>query len=103
MNKNIHPLCLLENIGLSFPLADRPILHDIHYQINQGDRVILLGGNGSGKSSLIKMLNRTYRPTVGEVYFQQQKISEISPQKFSQKVVTVTQDLRDSLFYHLTA
>ncbi len=95
-------LCLIRNVGLKFPGADRPILDDINYSINPGDRIILLGSNGSGKSSLLKLLNRTYHPTTGEILLKGKNLDAIPMRRLSQQVVTVTQDLRDSLFYNLT-
>jgi putative tryptophan/tyrosine transport system ATP-binding protein len=102
MSTESPPLCVIDNIGLHFPLADRPILQNINYKIHPGDRIILLGSNGSGKSSLLKLLNRTYQPGSGEILLDGRKISAIPLKEFTQRVVTVTQDLRDSLFFNLT-
>lgn len=102
MQQTTNHICFIDNVSLRFPLADRPILQDINYAINYGDRIILLGGNGSGKSSLLKVLNRTYQPTSGKVYLKQKELRTLSGQFLSQRVVTVTQDLRDSLFFNLT-
>lgn len=95
-------LCAIENVYLEFSSAEKPILNNINYDINPGDRVIILGSNGSGKSSLLKLLNRTYQPTAGKIFLRGQNLQTVSLQKLSQRVVTVTQDLRDSLFYNLT-
>lgn len=95
-------LCYIENVTLQFSSAARPILNKINYSVSQGDRVMLLGSNGSGKSSLLKLLNRTYSPTSGKIYLDQKDLQKIPAQEFSQRVVTVTQDLRDSLFFNLT-
>lgn len=102
IQNSIKNLCVIENAGLRFPTADRPILENINYSIGFGDRVILLGSNGSGKSSLLKLLNRTYQPTAGRILLNQQDLQKIPGRQLSQKVVTVTQDLRDSLFFNLT-
>ncbi len=95
-------MCVIDNIELIFPMADRPILRNINYSIEYGDRIILLGGNGSGKSSLLKLLNRTYQPTTGKIYLENKELRTIPLHVLSQKIVTVTQDLRDSLFFSLT-
>lgn len=101
MKSNTH-LCQIDHIGLNFPGADRPILQGINYTIDRGDRVMLLGSNGSGKSSLLKILNRVYQPTSGLIYLNGIALQKIPGKSFSQQVVTVTQDLRDSLFFNLT-
>lgn len=100
--KTENHLCLIRNVRLKFSGADRPILDDINYSIDPGDRIILLGSNGSGKSSLLKLLNRTYQTTTGEILLKGKNLDAIPMRQLSQQVVTVTQDLRDSLFYNLT-
>jgi len=95
-------LCVIDQVSLRFPVADRPILENINYVIDSGDRIILLGSNGSGKSSLLKLLNRTYRPTSGTILLQGNNLQKVPVEPLSQRVVTVTQDLRDSLFFNLT-
>jgi len=57
----IHPLkyhtntlLYLENVAISY--ESREILSNVSFSVEQGDRVALLGGNGSGKSSIIKLL-----------------------------------------------
>ncbi len=99
---NSELLCHIDHVNLRFPTAERDILTDISYSINKGDRIILLGSNGSGKSSLLKLLNRTYQPSSGKIFLQQKNLQKIPVQRLSQKIVTVTQDLRDSLFFNLT-
>lgn len=102
MKNSANILCSFENLSLRFPSSHQPILHEITYRVNQGDRVMLLGSNGSGKSSLLKLLNRTYQPTSGKILLDGKDLKKFPLKEFSQRVVTVTQDLRDSLFFNLT-
>ena len=58
---------LLECIHLSKELDNKKILNDINFKIPRGKIVGLLGKNGTGKSTLIKLINDLLTPTSGEV------------------------------------
>lgn len=64
------PIIQLENVHLSYPTpAAEPVqaLCGVTLHIDQGEHVCILGSNGSGKSSLIQMLNALVLPTSGDV------------------------------------
>src|SRR6478672_6315423 len=44
-------------------------LKEVNFQINQGDRVGIIGRNGAGKSTLLKILSRIVKPTTGRIEF----------------------------------
>lgn len=92
----------IKNVSLTFPKLENPILSNISYQVNKGDFVIILGSNGSGKSSLMKLIDRRYQPTSGNIYLDDRLIEKISVAEFSKKVITLTQNCHDSLFTSLT-
>ena len=87
-------LLTLNNIGLELAGLARPILKNISYNIYAGDFIILLGHNGSGKSSLLKILDHRYRTTQGHIHY--------SHQHLAKQVVTLTQNHQESLFTSLT-
>lgn len=60
---------MVENVTLTFPMMERNILDDISYQVDEGDFVIVLGGNGSGKSSLLKLIDTRYVMTSGRITY----------------------------------
>ena len=90
----------IENVSLHFSGCDKPILHELNYQIKSGDFVIVLGSNGSGKSSLLKLLHQYYQPSVGNIYFLQKSLH--LHEALSGKVATLTQNCNESLFSSLT-
>lgn len=49
-------------------IPEQPILKTINFQLNNGDRIALLGSNGQGKSTLIKTLTGGIMPLTGEVF-----------------------------------
>ncbi|MSP53552.1 MAG: ATP-binding cassette domain-containing protein [Gammaproteobacteria bacterium] len=89
------------NISFTLP-SGTTLINDVSFEIAAHDFVILLGSNGSGKSTIIKMLNRQYVPTSGKILLDNQDLGSISHQQFSEDVITLTQFVRDSLFFDLT-
>lgn len=92
----------IQHISLKIPGAEKLILSNIHYQVNKGDFIIILGSNGSGKSSLLKCLDRRYTPTAGKIVLQHKSLARYSTKELSKKVITLTQNCHDSLFTSLT-
>ena len=60
------PLARLDKVSLSFGL--KPLLENISLQIRKGERVCLLGRNGEGKSTLLRVIAREIVPDSGEVW-----------------------------------
>jgi ABC transport system ATP-binding/permease protein len=63
------PLIDMKNIGLSF--GGPQLLESVDLVIEPGERICLLGRNGEGKSSLIKIINGNLRPDRGEIAYRQ--------------------------------
>lgn len=95
-------LLTLSDVGLTIPTLDRPILSNINYQVYSGDFVIILGSNGSGKSSLLKLLDKRYTITHGKILFNGKSLKHYPDRIFSREIKTLTQNYQESLFPNLT-
>ena len=71
------PLFKLENVAFSVK-KERDILKDITLEIPKGGRVVFLGENGCGKTTLMRLIARLYKPTGGN-------ITQYIDEKFKQK------------------
>ena len=70
----------------------KQVLTDINVSFHKGDLVALVGNNGAGKSSLIKLIAGIVKPNEGEVIVQGMKTSKASPEKLSGIVSYVYQN-----------
>ncbi len=60
------PIVRLDKVSLSFGL--KPLLDHVDLQVRRGERVCVLGRNGEGKSSLLRLISREIAPDSGEVW-----------------------------------
>lgn len=58
---------VLKGVTFSYPSAEAPVLTDISMTVPKGESVALIGGTGSGKTTLIKLLLDFYTPEAGEI------------------------------------
>lgn len=56
-----------EHVSFRYPDSNEEALHDINITINQGERVAIVGENGSGKSTFVSLLCSMYAPTSGRI------------------------------------
>ncbi len=58
---------LFERVSFAYPDSARPILNGLDFRFSCGERVALVGENGEGKTTLVKLLTRLYDPTAGRI------------------------------------
>ena len=58
---------VFDGVSFQYPSAPRKVLHDVTLTIRPGEHVALVGANGSGKTTIVKLLCRLYDPTGGAI------------------------------------
>lgn len=96
------PVFELQNVSLQFSEVNTPILNKINFTIQAGDHVVVLGSNGSGKSSLLKLLDKRYQTSTGKLLFDGKNLADHDAVQFSKQIKTLTQNCHESLFISLT-
>jgi ABC transport system ATP-binding/permease protein len=81
---------VLDAVEVSLTLGSREVLADVTWRLGPGERVGLVGVNGSGKTSLLKLLAGELEPTSGEV----QRGSTVRLAHLSQETVELPNELR---------
>ncbi len=84
-----------ENVGFSYT-GEGLAIAGITATVKAGETVAFIGGTGSGKSTLVRLLCGLDRPTEGEIYFGEEKLSQYAPEKIRQCISCVRQ--RDVVF-----
>ncbi|KAK1229959.1 hypothetical protein PQX77_006952 [Marasmius sp. AFHP31] len=87
----------LKNIVFSYPADadstnDKKALDDVSFRINAGELVVVVGENGSGKSTFINLLTRMYDVSSGEILIDGDDIRSLKQSDFRKAVATLTQD-----------
>ena len=69
---------MLEFKGVDTHYGDLHVLKSVDYRIDAGEIVCLLGGNASGKSTTMKAIMGSVRPTSGEILYQGKSLAGVS-------------------------
>lgn len=80
------------NVSFSYPGTSRHVLHDLHLRINPGERIALIGENGEGKTTIVKLVTRLYDPTVGTVLLDGVDLKEYDLEDYSSQIAVIFQD-----------
>ncbi len=78
----------------------RPLVSNLNFTIRRGEALILLGRSGSGKTTTMKLINRLFTPTQGEVLFEGRSTTQWNEIKLRRKIGYVIQET--GLFPHFT-
>jgi len=63
----------------------RALVDDVSFAVQRGEVVAIVGASGSGKTSLLRLLNRLDEPTGGTVYYDEQDYREIQPRELRRR------------------
>ncbi|MCK5521330.1 MAG: ATP-binding cassette domain-containing protein, partial [Candidatus Marinimicrobia bacterium] len=71
--------------------TDHPILEDVNLELFQSEIIGILGASGTGKSTLLRLLNRLDDADAGDIFFHGQNIQEIPVPEYRRRVAMVFQ------------
>ncbi|MEM7801549.1 MAG: ABC transporter ATP-binding protein [Chloroflexota bacterium] len=81
-----------ENLKLQYDQAGHPALNNINLTIKRGEMIALVGASGSGKSSIINLLLRLYKPTSGHILIDGVPLEHLSRQDWLNRIGVVDQE-----------
>lgn len=81
------------NVGFQYSGDEsKPVLKNINFKIQRGQRVALVGPSGAGKSTTFSLIERFYEPTEGQILMDGQPVTEFSRATLREEIGYVEQD-----------
>ena len=82
----------LEQVSLAASIGSAFLLRNISFEVNRGEKVVIIGASGAGKTSLLRLLNRLSSPTQGKIYLETISLTQLPVIQLRQQVMLVPQE-----------
>ncbi|WP_332833271.1 ABC transporter ATP-binding protein [Clostridium perfringens] len=87
-----------KNVSFKYPKTDKYIYKNLSLKIKKGQRLAIVGINGAGKTTFVKLLCRLYEPTSGEILINGVNIKDFSKEEYYKILSVVFQDIKTFAF-----
>jgi len=88
------------NVSFRYPGASRLVLNKLNFHLHPGERVALIGENGEGKTTIVKLLTRLYDPLEGQILLDGIDLREYNLEDLYREIGVIFQDF---MRYEMTA
>jgi ATP-binding cassette subfamily B protein len=88
------------NVSFRYPGSSRMVLDGLNFHLHPGERVALIGENGEGKTTIVKLITRLYDPTEGQVLLDGVDLKEYRLEDLYREIGVIFQDF---MRYEMTA
>jgi ATP-binding cassette, subfamily B, bacterial len=89
-----------ERVSFRYPLTERDVLTDVSFLVDRGRALALVGENGAGKTTVVKLLTRLFEPTSGRILLNGIDAARFSPRSVQREMSIIFQDYGQ---YQMTA
>jgi ATP-binding cassette subfamily B protein len=83
---------VVENVTFTYPGADSRSLNGVSLELRAGEVVALVGENGSGKTTIAKILAGLYRPDGGDVQWDATSLRDVDPDALRSRIAVIAQE-----------
>ncbi len=92
ITESIHSISI-QNLSFKYDENSENIINKLNFKMDKGDKILIKGENGTGKSTLIKNLLGLYYPTEGEIFINDKSYSLIDKRSIRNKIGVVSQNV----------
>jgi ATP-binding cassette, subfamily B, bacterial len=80
------------NVSFAYPGTERTVLKNFTLTLSPGERIALIGENGQGKTTVVKLITRLYDPTEGQIFLDGIDLREYSLEDLHRNIGVIFQD-----------
>lgn len=92
------PEIVFDRVCYRYDGAEEDTIHNLSFTIHSGEKIAVVGVNGAGKTTMVKLLCGLYRPTSGEIRINGKPIGEFKREDYYRLLSPVFQDVRTAFF-----
>lgn len=81
-----------KNVSFTYPSAEKPTIKNMSFKVNEGENIAIVGENGAGKTTAIKLLCGLYYPTEGDILVNGKSSKDFSSDSYFDLFSAVFQD-----------
>lgn len=83
-----------KNVSFTYPSADKSTINNMSFKVSKGENIAIVGENGAGKTTAIKLLCGLYYPTEGDIFINGKSSRDFSSDSYFNLFSAVFQDYR---------
>jgi ATP-binding cassette subfamily B protein len=89
-----------KNVSFGYPGRSKLVLENVNFRLEPGERIALVGGNGQGKTTIVKLLTRLYDVTSGHIFLDGVDLRDYDVDGLLKEIAVIFQDF---MRYEMTA
>ncbi|MCL2159961.1 MAG: ABC transporter ATP-binding protein/permease, partial [Oscillospiraceae bacterium] len=82
-----------ENVSFAYPQSEKNVLDNLSFKINKGEKIAIVGNNGAGKTTIVKLISNLYQPSGGNIKINGRDIAEYNRDEYHSIISPVFQDI----------
>ncbi len=83
---------VFENVSFKYLNSEKYAVRNLSFHIDAGEKLALVGENGAGKTTIVKLLSRLYDPTEGRILLDGKDLRDYNPEKLREAIGVIFQD-----------